>query len=281
MPFLDDKHKRKSFTITAILHVLILLLLFVFGFTYMDPPVEQGIAVNFGNSDFGSGRVQPTEPVRSAPRNTTPEPVPQETTPEVQEKVVTQDAVDAPVVKNEPKKETPKPVEEKPKEKPKPQEKPVEETKKPDPKPDKSTTDALSSILNGPKSNGTASGGEGDDNRGGDKGDPTGDPNASSYYGSGKGLDGDGNYQLGGRKALSKPKRVQECNEAGIVVVSIEVDRNGNVIKATPGVRGTTNNSKCLLDPAKEAALATKFNSDTGAPSRQIGKIVYKFSLSD
>ncbi|MEE3225787.1 MAG: energy transducer TonB, partial [Bacteroidota bacterium] len=76
-------------------------------------------------------------------------------------------------------------------------------------------------------------------------------------------------------------KRVQDCNEAGIVVVSIEVDRNGNVIKATPGVRGTTNNSRCLLDPAKAAALATKFNPDTDAPSRQIGKIVYKFSLSE
>ena len=254
-----------------------ILLLFFVGMTYLDPPPESGIAINFGTSSTGSGRVQPTEAIKSAPRNTTPEPVPQKTE-EIKEKVVTQDIEEAPVIKEEPKKEIKKPVAEPVKKTPT---KPVEETKKPDPKPDKSTTDALSSILNGPKSNGKAKGGEGDDNKAGDKGDPNGDPNASSYYGTGKGLDGDGNYQLGGRKALSKPKRVQECNEAGIVVVSIEVDRQGNVVKATPGVRGTTNNSKCLLDPAKAAALATRFNADSDAPSRQIGKIIYRFSLSE
>ncbi|WP_028377525.1 energy transducer TonB [Leeuwenhoekiella sp. MAR_2009_132] len=276
MSFLNTKYKRKSFTITSILYALLLVVLFFAGLKYLDPPPESGIAINFGTSDVGSGTIQPTEAIQSAPRNATPEPQTQQST-ELIEEVVTQDVEEAPVIKNEPKKEIKKPVTEQPK---KVVTKPVE-AKKPDPKPDKSTTDALSSILNGPKSNGTASGGEGDDNKAGDKGDPNGDPNASSYYGTGKGLDGDGNYQLGGRKALSKPKRVQECNEAGIVVVSIEVDRNGNVIKATPGVRGTTNNSRCLLDPARAAAMATKFNGDTDAPSRQIGKIVYKFSLSE
>ena len=94
-------------------------------------------------------------------------------------------------------------------------------------------------------------------------------------------LNGNGNYQLSGRKILRKSIRVQECNETGTVVVSIEVNRDGKVIKAVPGVRGTTNTKKCLLDPAKAAALATKFNADPKAPSKQIGKIVYKFSLSD
>ena len=128
--------------------------------------------------------------------------------------------------------------------------------------------------------NGTTKGGEGNDEDSGDKGDPNGDPNAKSYYGTGKGLDGDGNYLLGGRKALNKQKFIQDCNEAGTVVVSIEVDRNGKVISATPGVRGTTNNSKCLLDPAKRAAMTTRFNSDEKAPAKQIVKIIYRFSLS-
>jgi hypothetical protein len=152
---------------------------------------------------------------------------------------------------------------------------------KPDPKPDKSTTDALSSIINGPKNDGKAEGSEGNDDKVGDKGNPNGDPNASGYYGTGKGLDGDGNYLLGGRKALNKEKYVQDCNEAGTVVVSIEVDRSGKVISATPGVRGTTNNSRCLLEPAKRAALATRFNSDNKAPAKQIGKIIYRFRLSN
>ncbi len=256
---------------------IILMLMFVVGMKYLDPPEEGGIAVNFGTSEVGSGNVQPTKPVASAPKNTTPQPKPAVQEPEIKDEVVTQDVEDAPVIEEKPK-EKPTPKVEKPKEKP--VEKPVEEAK-PDPKPDTSTTSALDALINGPKSDGVSQAGEGDDNKAGDKGDPNGDPNASSYYGTGKGLDGDGNYQLGGRKALGKPKRQQECNESGTVVVSIEVDRNGKVIKATPGVRGTTNNTRCLLEPAKAAALATKFNADSGAPSKQIGKIVYRFSLSD
>ncbi len=272
MNLLDTEEKRKSMAITVILHVIIIILLFYVGMKYLDPPLEQGIAINFGTTEEGSGKIQPTEKIQSAPKQNNPEPVTQPKS-EIKEDVITQDNEDAPVIKKatpvKEQKETP--VKEQPK----------KEVKKPDPTPDKTTSDALSSLINGPKSDGTAKGGEGDSNKPGDKGDPNGDPNASSYYGTGKGLDGDGNYQLGGRKALNKEKYVQECNEAGIVVVSIEVDRNGNVISATPGVRGTTNNSRCLTDPAKRAALATKFNADDKAPAKQIGKIVYRFRLSE
>ncbi len=271
MAFLDTEHKRKSFKVTSVIYVIMLLLLFVVGLTYLDPPPEGGIAINFGTSDVGSGNVQTTEAVKTAPKQTqadvTPEPVS-----EIQEEVVTQDIEDAPVIEDEKK---PTQTEQTPTETKK------EEEKKPDPKPDKATTDALSSIINGPKTDGVAQGGEGDDKTGGDKGDPNGDPNASSYYGTGKGLDGDGNYLLGGRKALNKEKYVQDCNEAGMVVVDIEVDRNGRVISATPGVRGTTNNARCLLEPAKRAALATRFNSDSKAPAKQFGQIKYRFSLSN
>jgi outer membrane biosynthesis protein TonB len=262
--------------ITVILHVMILLLLFYVGLTYLDPPPENGIAVNFGTMDAGSENVQPKEKIKTAPKQTTPEPVKAQKA-EIKEEVVSQDTEEAPVIKKEEKKDVIKEVvkvvsKKEPKK---------EVKKKPDPKPDQSTSDALSSLINGPKYDGVDKAGEGDDQSPGDKGDPTGDPNSKSYYGNGKGLDGDGNYLLGGRKALNKKKFVQDCNEAGTVVVSIEVDRNGKVINATPGVRGTTNNSKCLLEPAKRAALATKFNKDAKAPSKQIGKIIYRFSLSE
>ena len=273
---LDTSHKKQSFIITSVLMLIILLLLFVFGLTYLDPPPEGGIAVNFGTSDTGSGNVQPTKPVAAAPKKVSPQPEPTPP-PEVKDEVVTQDTEDAPVIEEKPK-ETPKPKVEKPIEQPK--EEPKEETP-PDPKPDESTTNTLDALINGPKQDGEAQSGEGDDNKPGDKGDPNGDPNASSYYGEGVGLDGDGNYRLRGRRPLNKPQKPQNCNERGNVAVSIEVDRNGKVIKAVPGVRGTTNNTKCLLDKAKENALATKFNADSNAPSKQIGKIVYKFSLSD
>ncbi|WP_373055809.1 energy transducer TonB [Zunongwangia sp. H14] len=274
MAMLNTKHEKKSFTITMVLHVLLILLLLFFGFTYLDPPPENGIAVNFGTSEVGSGNEQPTEPVKSAPKISSPKVTPPQ--PEIKEEVVTQEVEDAPVIK-EKKKEITKPVETK--EPPKPKEEVP--AKKPEPKPDKSTTDAMSSILNGPERDGTQTGGEGNDNAAGDKGDPTGDPNATKYYGNGAGLDGDGNYRLSGRKALNKEKFVQDCNESGIVVVRIEVNQAGQVISARPGMKGTTNNASCLTDPAKRAALATRFNSDADAPSVQVGTIIYNFKLSE
>ncbi|APG61108.1 energy transducer TonB [Christiangramia salexigens] len=269
---LETKHEKKSFTITVVIHVVLILLLIFFGLTYLDPPPENGIAINFGTSEVGSGNEQPKEPVRSAPKQSSAQPVKSE--PVIEKEVVTQEKVEAPVIEKK-KKETP--VETK---QPEPKKKP-EPVKKPDPKPDKSTNDALSSILNGPEKSGKATGGKGDDNVAGDKGSPEGDPKASSYYGQGAGLDGDGNYRLGGRKALNKEKFVQDCNESGIVVVRIEVNREGRVINATPGMKGTTNNSPCLTEPARRAAMATRFNSDDNAPSRQVGTIIYNFKLTE
>jgi periplasmic protein TonB len=267
------RHEKKSFAITTVLHVLLILLLLFFGFTYLDPPPESGIAINFGTSNVGSGIEQPTEPVKAAPQESRPEVTPVENS--IKDEVVTQEVEEAPVI--EKKKEDPiiQKVEKKPVKK-------VEEpVKKPDPKPDKSTSDALSSILNGPVSEGKANGGEGDDQLAGDKGSPDGDPDAKAYYGTGMGLDGDGNYRLGGRRALNKQKFVQDCNESGVVVVQIEVNRSGQVVRATPGVKGTTNNAACLTDPAKRAALATTFNSDSNAPATQVGTIIYNFKLSE
>lgn len=273
MKYLETPHEKKSFVITVIIHVLLILLLFFFGFTYLDPPPESGIAINFGTAETGSGLEQPTEPVESAPQTSAAEVTPVETN--IREEVVTQDNIEAPVIEEkiieEPIVQTEKPE----------IEKEVEPVKKPDPTPDKSTTDALSSILNAPENTGRTQNGEGDDRQGGDKGDPDGDPEARSYYGHGMGLDGDGNYLLGGRRALNKQKFVQDCNEAGIVVVQIEVDRNGRVTRATPGVKGSTNTSDCLTEPARRAALATTFNSDANAPARQIGTIIYNFKLSE
>lgn len=273
MAMLETKHEKKSFTITVAIHVVLIILLIFFGLTYLDPPPESGIAINFGTSEVGSGDVQPKEPVRSAPKQSTSQPVKSE--PVIEKEVVTQETEEAPVIE---KKKKPTPVESKVTEKPKEEPKPV---KKPDPKPDKSTNDALSSILNGPEKSGTASGGEGNDNQAGDKGSPDGDPNASSYYGQGAGLDGDGNYRLGGRKALNKEKFVQNCNESGVVVVKIVVDRSGRVISAQPGMRGTTNSASCLTEPARRAALATRFNSDSNAPATQVGQIIYEFKLTE
>jgi hypothetical protein len=62
------------------------------------------------------------------------------------------------------------------------------------------------SILNGPKSNGKAKGGEGNDNIAGDKGSLNG-PYANSYYGSGNGTGNGSGWGLNGRSISSRGKR--------------------------------------------------------------------------
>ncbi len=284
MVLFHTKSEKKSLAITSVITVILALLLLFFGLTSMYPPVENGIAINFGNSAVGMGETQPSKPVKMAPTvKTTPqEPQPQkEVSPQKQNKdILTQNTEDAPVIP--PKKKKEKTKEHKvipPKKetvKKEVQKKPVEK-----PKPSKSTTDALNNILNGKKQQGSSAKGEGNDQLAGDKGDPSGDRNATSYYGQGKGLSGSGNYRLSGRKALVKKKYVQKCNEEGTVVVEIKVNRQGNVVRAIPGVKGSTNTSSCLLEPAKRAALDTKFNADPNAPAIQTGYIIYVFKLSD
>ena len=275
MSFLETKHKKKSAVITAILLALILVGIFNFGMQYLDPPEEYGLAINFGDSNVGNEtpvvktKANPVVKKTVEKQEEKQEVIPKET---IKEEVITQDVKDAPVVeKTEVKKE------EKPAEKKKVIEKPKEIPK---PTPSKQTQDLLNNLLNNNNSDDGKPKGEGDDKKSGVKGSQKGDPKSTKYYGS-TGSDGDKNYNLAGRDALSRPIEKPECNEEGIVVVSIEVDNTGKVIKAIPGVKGSTNTAKCLMDPAKAAALKTKWNADPNAPNKQRGTIVYRFSLSE
>lgn len=310
MSFLETKDKRISAALTTVIAMFILFLIFNFGMTYFDPPKEYGIAVNFGTNDFGSGNVQPKESLKPAQQEIVEEEPVEEESP-VEEEVVEEEVIESTPVQNDTaeevitqnnedaiaikkkeeakkEKEADRIAEEKLRiekervaeiERKKLEEKKrVEKERKAKEAKMKKSKALIDSFSNG---NGDATGGEGDDNKAGDKGKVTGDPNASGYYGNGGG-GGGGNYRLGNRKALSKPEPKDDCiNEFGKVVVEIQVDRNGNVIKANPQGKGTNTISKCLKNRAKEAALKTRFNPDSKAPAKQTGTIIYNFSLSE
>ena len=55
MKYLQTKHERNSAKITALITLILVLLLFVVGQNYMDPPEEFGVAINFGGSSGGGG----------------------------------------------------------------------------------------------------------------------------------------------------------------------------------------------------------------------------------
>jgi outer membrane biosynthesis protein TonB len=299
MSFLDTRHKKKSFTLTTALLSVLLLLLFYIGLTYMDPPIENGISVNFGTMEFGMGDQQPKEKIRSEPLDI-PEPpnvqeeevqeaLPEEVQEEVvekeqpAEKVLTQESEESIKIKQQQeakrkadaaakkaKAEADRIAREK---------REAEELIRKEQEAKKAELDKLMGGLN--KSDGSATGSEGDDNKSGDKGQPDGDPYATSYYGSPGSGSGTGGYGLNGRSLVSKGKVQQECNQEGRVVVKIVVDRNGKVISAIPGVKGTTNNNTCLLEPAKKTAFMHKWNLDSNAPSQQVGFVVVNFKLGE
>ena len=91
MKILDTPHKKKSAGLTALVGLLLLLLFFVLGLTYYDPPVSYGMEVNFGTLAQGSGNIQPQKPVSAKPTPIQNEPKVEQNTPQPTPKKVTQE----------------------------------------------------------------------------------------------------------------------------------------------------------------------------------------------
>ena len=297
--------KRKSLLIATLIYGVLLLIMFFIRFW---PPSDAelallaggggggGVTVNFGDTDFGSGSdFQSKElDVKEVSKNNEAQPTPDEN---IISEDTDADKTDAVIPKTKPVK-NPTPIV-------KPEIKKPVEVKKPVKKVD----DALANILKGNKK-----GGDGNSGTSGNQGRANGDINSTGYSGtggsgggtgggngtgngtgtgagsgsgsgggngSGNGLGNGSGYALNGRKALSKPQPAYNCNEEGIVVVQITVDKNGNVIEAKPGARGTTNAASCLANQARIAAMNTKWSASPDGTEKQVGTIKYNFSLKD
>lgn len=292
--------QKKSLALSILLYATLLLILFFIRFWPPSNMAELaggggggGVTVNFGDSDLGSGANYKSEVVnvknhvKQTPTKVTPDEaiLSQENTTEESVVIPKKEKTKKPITVV--KKEEPKPVVVKP-------------------KVSNNTNDALSSILKG-----SNKGGDGTDKSAGNKGKSNGSLSSNGYYGaggsgggtgggngtgngigtgsgygsgsgggSGSGSGGGSGYSLGNRKAVSKPAPKYTCNEEGKVVVEVSVDRSGRTINAIPGIKGTTNTARCLLDQARIAAMNTKWDASSDAPEKQVGKIVYNFSLN-
>lgn len=281
MKYFETKHQKNSAKITALIAIILLLLLFVVGPPYMDPPEEYGIAVNFGTTDFGKGDIQPKKPVKSEPKKIeeAPQPESSQVEPskpsETKEEVLTKEDAEAIAIKKQ--KEAEARVKAIADAKAKAEAERIAKEKR-EQEEKRKKLDALIGGVS--KSDGSETGSEGNDNKAGDKGQLDGNPYAPSYFGDpGMGNGGVG-YGLNGRGRASFKTIKQDCNESGRVVVRIEVDRSGKVVKAQPGVKGTTNNAACLLEPAKKIAFSHKWPANSKAPSRQVGFVSVNFKLT-
>ncbi len=299
--------KKKSILLSFFLYATMLLILFFIRFWPPSNIAEMaggggggGVSVNFGDSNVGMGNnFQNEEKVIK----TTSKLIPVKEIEKVQDIISEENSKDEGVVI--PKKINVKKVKEVLIKEAKPVEntKPVKEITK---TPTKPQNDALSNILKGSKNgdgNGKTAGNQGSANgglnnsgygtggSGGGSGGGTGSGNGTGTgpgsgsgtgggSGSGNGKGSGAGYSLGDRKALSKPSPAYNCDEVGKVVVQITVDKNGKTVSATPGIKGTTNTAKCLLDQAKIAAMNTRWSADENASEQQVGKIEYNFRLN-
>ena len=281
MKYFETKHEKDSARITTLLAVILILLIFIVGPTYLDPPEEYGVAVNFGTTDFGSGDIQPKEPIKSEVKEVIEEPKVQEevtkpdtsTPQDTKEEVLTEDNAESIAMKKQKEAERKKAAEEA---EAKAEAERIERERKAQEAKIKKLDDLIGGIG---KTDGKETGGEGDDNKAGDKGQLDGDPYAPSYFGDpGYGGGGSG-YGLRGRGKPDFKKIFPECDEEGRVVVKIEVNRNGNVVSADAGQRGTTG-AICLYDAAKKTAMTYKWPADSNAPAKQVGFVVINFSVT-
>lgn len=277
MEELKNENKRKGFIGSMLIHLLLVLIFIITALTTPLPlPEEEGMIIDFGQADEGIGEIDPSskltesiipiEPNEPVVNETKVEPA--EPDPVVVEKVITQNVEEAPAVKTNPQKEIP--VETKPVEKPKEE---VKELPKEEPKREVDTKALFKS-----KKDQNTSTGEGNKQGNKDQGLPTGNIDGSHEgQENAKGNQGI-SFDLSGRSISVFPDiNIPYLIRKEKVVVDVTVDRNGNVIKATPGARGSTTTDQNLWNKAKSASEKTKFTPNADAPETQKGSITFVF----
>ena len=173
----EKKNKRKGLVFSIVFHLFILVVFSLYGLSYPVPRPEQGILINFGNSNVGSGTVQPDNPAPAEENNPDPPsestPTPTVENPVSEEHIATTDEAPIEVEQKEPEE-----TEEAQESTQETIEEPVEKERELD--------EALKNVLSNPfaKSGGGSEGDDADET--GDKGSLEGSKNADSYVGGGQ-----------------------------------------------------------------------------------------------
>jgi outer membrane biosynthesis protein TonB len=280
----DTGKNTKALVATLVWHGALLLFLIFVGFKLPQPPPpppDQGIEVNLGNSDQGSGTEQPLAPGEPAPEaKAHAAPV------KAQAPTPTQPPIETNDNNNDEETSVTKPK--KPKVTPKPE---IKETA---PKPSPKVVMNPAPPVQHPKAvfkGGTGTGGNNQDafnksqNEGiaggqGDQGNPNGDPNSKNYTGNG-GTGHSGAAIVRGLvgRTFSMPSFQRDFKENAKIAVDLKVDRNGHVISKSYPPRGSTaSNGSQYADLALELAGQLKFNASN--VDEQTGTIIFSFRVT-
>lgn len=83
-------------------------------------------------------------------------------------------------------------------------------------------------------------------------------------------------YRLVNRNDIDLPNPVYTCYGSGRVVINIEVDRLGKVVKNSFNKSASTTNNQCLVDAALEYSQQARFSTDA-SKAVQLGTITFNF----
>ncbi len=260
------KDNQKALIGTVAFHTVLLVLFLLLGLrTPLPLPEEMGVLVALGYTDQGEGQFIPLSGSPPVPVSAPVVPTP------AQEEVVTQateESVAIPQTRPRPRPQQPRP-EPQPRQQTTAQQPPSQQPPPDEPRP---TVDNRA-MFPGADQRTTTSQSQGTTGQPGSQGSPTGAPG-----GSGDGVGAGGvSYQLTGRRPNLLPVPEYLSLNQGIVVVSITVDRQGRVIRATAGARGSTTTDKTLYRLAEDAARRARFDVKLDAPEEQTGTITYNF----
>ena len=259
MEILQEKNSRNGVIGTILFHLLLLLIFIQFGMTYQDPPEENagGMVINFGTTDEGMGDVQPSSTENSSSsENTTQSETTRPSAAQENALTTTEETVETNASQNNTTAQQ------------------TTTQQQAEPTVNENLTNA-SNALNNSSNNSTS---DGNSNTNGNQGDPNGNPNSNNYVGGGSGNGVD--FSLAGRSMVKVKKPNNPTQEDGKVVVEIVVDKNGKVIRATPGARGSSTTNPTLYQIAKEAALEARFNVKADDMAEQKGTMTFVFILN-
>ncbi len=288
---------------TLVTHGVLLFLLMYFGILMTNPaPIEEGILVNFGDSETGFGMEEPApgerepsvKPIESASEKLVAPPPPQKAVPtETDDAVVTQEIEKTVAVKSQKDRKVTEKIDPEKQRLAEAEKLRKEELLRQQKEEQRLLAQAAAEQrkigeINSRAKNVFGGGGKGSpDSKStsqgvtygtGNQGVPQGSANVDRY-GPGGGIGNGISASLDGRTSLSLPKPQYPGNEEGVVVVKVTVDKMGIVKKAEAGVRGSNTTDPGLIAAAKKAALQARFNVDDKAPDFQIGSITYRFVL--
>jgi outer membrane biosynthesis protein TonB len=260
-----------------------------FAFSLPEPPeTEEGILVNFGTDETGLGMIEPSPPAAQAVASPPPSSVPDAKTNE--NPLLTQNTEEAPEVKKVDADAERKRLEKVEADKKRREQIEADRVRRVQEEAERKRIEAeqqrLADIMNktknalaNSKNAGTNSTGEGIAGGPGNQGVPTGSVD-SKVRGDGSGLGDKGiSYNLQGRGFQKLPPPKYDYQGEGRVVVEVSVDRQGKVVQAVPGIKGSTTLDEYLLRVAKDAALEAQFEVKADAPVVQKGTIKYNFKL--